>query len=239
MMMKLGQMLRKEPVYDAGGRSGVWDGTFHGGHVGLTSGLIAGMQVATSIGWRDVAALQEGDKVLTFDEGMQPVRRITKRWTYTDQGRTPASLWPLHVPAGALGNRSAMTLLPEQPVMVESDAGEAMFGDPFTLIPALALEGYKGIEREHVRKPIEVVILHFDTEQVVFGNIGALFHCPAEEAVTIAGLMEDRYVPGYEVLSLTQARMFVDALIDEDAQDYAWMQEERRQRGREARHYAS
>lgn len=239
-MMKLGQMLRKEPVHDAGGRSGVWDGACHGGHAAQTSGLIAGMQVATSTGWRDVAALQEGDKVLTFDEGLQAVRRIIKRWTYTDQGRTPAHLWPLFVPAGALGNRSEMTLLPEQAVMVESDAGEAMFGDPFTLMPALALEGYKGIERMRARKPVEVVILHFDREQVVFGNIGALFHCPAEEAVTIAGLMEARDQPGYEVMSLTQARMFVDALIDEDAQDSVWMQEEQRHRGQTtSRRYAS
>ncbi|ATG49390.1 hypothetical protein CEW89_18485 [Celeribacter ethanolicus] len=222
-MMKLGQMLRREPLREASGRTGAWDGTLQGMQPVLTSGLIAGTQIATARGWRDVAEIKEGDKILTFDEGMQAVGTISRSWAYLGHGSVPMQHWPLVVPPGALGNRAEMLLLPEQPVMVESDTGEAMFGDPFTLIPALALEGYKGIERARPHQAVLVIVLHFATEQVVFANIGALFHCPAEEVMSIADLMEDRFVPGYEVLSLTEARVFVDALLDEDAQDAQWM----------------
>ncbi|SFK04231.1 Hint domain-containing protein [Celeribacter neptunius] len=229
-MAKLAQMFQKEPTRNAMGRSGVWDGALHAGQPVLTSGLTAGTQVATQNGWRDVESLQVGDKVLTFDAGLQPVRRLSRSWTYVDYGTAPRHTWPLCVPAGALGNKTELHLLPEQSVMVESDAGETMFGDPFTLVPAQALDGYKGIAPERPRKPMEVVTLEFDTEQVVFANVGALFHCPAPAELTMASLMEDHPVPGYDVLSLAQARRFIDRLMDEDALDAAWIKQERQSR---------
>ena len=216
-MMK---MFDKEPTRDAHGRS-AWDGSLYGARPVQAEGLVAGTQVATAMGWRNISAVQAGDKVLTFDDGLQAVLRVERTWIFTDRS-IPASAWPLHVPAGALGNRDDMVMLPEQAVMVESDLGEEMFGDPFTLVQAQALEGYKGIVRMAPRGATEVIKLHFAGEQVVFANIGALFHCPSSETATIADLLEDTYVPGYEVLSLAQARRFVEAMISEDAQDAAW-----------------
>ena len=231
-----GEMFQKSFVRDAHGRSGAWDGAFHGTDL-LSSGLVAGTQVATQHGWRNVEALQQGDQVLTFDAGLQPLRRISRSWSFANHGTTPKCHWPLFVPAGVLGNEAAMTLLPEQSVMVESDLGEAMFDDPFVLIPALALEGYKGVERRNPHRPIEVVVLHFETEQLVFANVGALFHCPADHHTTILGLLDETDdAGGYEVLSIAVAQMLVDAMMDEDHLDAEWLRAQSHRQRQEARY---
>lgn len=221
-MKMLEQMFQKTFVRDAHGRSAAWDGALGGMDI-LSTGLVAGTQVATEHGWRNVEALQQGDQVLTFDAGLQTLRSMSRSWSFANHGTTPMRHWPLFVPAGVLGNDAAMTLLPEQSVMVESDLGEAMFDDPFVLIPALALDGYRGIERRNPHRPIEVVVLHFETEQLVFANVGALFHCPADHHITILGMLDAAAAPGYEVLSFDVARMVVNAMIDEDNLDAAWM----------------
>ena len=129
---------------DTGGSSGAGA---HSYLAGLASGLITGTVVATAAGWRPVEAIVRGDLVLTFDRGMQPVRAVIRGIHWDRDGDCPRSLWPLGVPAGALGNQQAMTLLPEQCVMVESDTAEVMFGDPFALSNAGDLVGLRGIER--------------------------------------------------------------------------------------------
>jgi hypothetical protein len=221
-MKMLEQMFQKTFVRDAHGRSAAWDGALGGMDI-LSTGLVAGTQVATEHGWRNVEALQQGDQVLTFDAGLQTLRSMSRSWSFANHGSTPMRHWPLFVPAGVLGNDAAMTLLPEQSVMVESDLGEAMFDDPFVLIPALALDGYRGIERRNPHRPIEVVVLHFETEQLVFANVGVLFHCPADCHTTILGMLDAAAAPGYELLSFDVARMVVNAMIDEDNLDAAWM----------------
>ena len=145
---------------------------------GRATGLVAGTSVATSIGWRPVDSLIAGDKVLTFDDGLQKVTRIDRALLWPEAGPCPRHLWPLEVPEGALGNRSRMMLLPEQAVMLESDLAEDLFGNPFSLMYAAALDGFRDIVRVEPRGRIEVVNLCFAEEQVIFANIGALFHCP-------------------------------------------------------------
>lgn len=221
-MMKLGQMFNKDRTHDVSGRSNVWDGSMAGAHV-ETNGFAAGTQVATNLGWRNVEALQQGDMVLTFDDGLQRVVRVERTVIGNDQMGLPMQHWPLRVPKGALGNHSEMTLLPEQPVMVESDLGEAMFGDPFTLVPACALADYKGIERLKPQGAVEVISIHFETEQVVFANVGALFHCTPAQGDLVTDAANESYGPGYDVLSMTQAARFVAAMISQADQDAAWM----------------
>ncbi|WP_241525652.1 Hint domain-containing protein [Pseudophaeobacter leonis] len=42
-------------------------------------GLLAGTHVASNLGWRPVEALCAGDKVLTFDHGMQTIVEVCAR----------------------------------------------------------------------------------------------------------------------------------------------------------------
>lgn len=219
--MKLGSLFRKDPVRDAHGLDRAWEkrGLGEDHMTKVHTGLVAGTQVATGIGWRKIEAVQEGDKVLTFDDGLQTVRRLERR--FVQVGRRAGDA-PIHVPAGAIGNRDSMHLLPDQPVMVESDLGEAMFGDPFTLVPAHTLVGLKSIAPHHEIDAIEVVTLYFDSEQVVFGNVGALFFCPAVDGADLLDLATESYSPGYEVLTPAQARRFVASMIGEEQLDTAW-----------------
>ena len=167
-------------------------------------GIVAGTKVATNVGWRPVEAIIAGDKVLTFDAGLQTVIDVRRQVLYASATMVPMDNWPLYVPAGALGNRADMQILPGQNVLIESDTAEDMFGDPFVLMPAAPLEGYNGISRLALSARVEVVSLHFAQDQIVHANIGALFLCPRA-----CDLMHDLYAvaepSAYRVLSLAEA----------------------------------
>ncbi len=141
----------------------------------VTTGLIAGTRVATRQGWRPVEAVAEGDEVLTFDDGLQRVSRITR----TRMTRCLRKHLPLCVPVNALGNRTELWLMPDQAVVIENNAAETLVGDAFAAIPASALEGLLGIERAIPAGEIEIITLYFEDEQMVFTNSGAMLHCPA------------------------------------------------------------
>lgn len=176
----------------------------------VTAGLVAGTKVATPMGWRVIEAIAAGDKVLTFDGGMQTVVGVRRDIVWTGGAGSDPATWPLLVPAGALGNRAEMVLMPQQAVMVESDTAERLFGDPFATIPALALEGYRGIERIVPDARMEVVTLVFEQDEIVFGNIGALFLCPAQMDLL------NPTTGTYQVMNLEDADMLVSFLELED-----------------------
>lgn len=142
--------------------------------VGL--GIMAGTKVATSVGWRPVEALKAGDKVLTFENKMQSIDWIERRIVWCGRNAEPGA-WPLFVPAKALGNREDMFLMPSQSIVIDCDLAEKVFGSPYVLIPSVALIGHFGVERERPEKPLEIVRFGFATEEVVFANTGAMFHC--------------------------------------------------------------
>ncbi len=169
----------------------------------LATGLVAGTQVATQFGWRDVAAVAVGDLVLTFDGGMQTVAAVHRQILVTGGELAPADTWPLFVPAEALGNRDDMILMPTQSVMIEADAAEEVFGDPFAMIPALALEGFRGIVRVPPADQIELITLAFAQDEIIFANTGALMFCPKSNDIFDAGLSV------YSTLSLEAARALV------------------------------
>lgn len=136
-------------------------------------GLMHGTLVAAADGWRPVETIAPGDYVMTFDNGMSEVvenrkvvvsyRSIPKRKTYV-----------MHVPSGALGNRSDMTLMPMQEVIIESDKAEQSYGDPFVLMPTLLLTGFRGISKVPVIGDITLSMLLFDREQMVHTDGGLL-----------------------------------------------------------------
>lgn len=174
-----------------------------------TTGMIAGTKVATRIGWIGIETIRPGQEVLTFDAGLQTVVAVTRHALITNTSDTES--WPLHVPAGALGNCKDMTLLPHQPVLFESDLAEEMTGDPFALIPSLSLVGLRGITQMRPEKWIEVIQLHFARDEIVFANIGALFLCRAA-----SDLISDTAASPYEVLSMDIAEDLVDCLMFDD-----------------------
>lgn len=195
-------------------------GAFDGGVAGALSGIVVGTRVATSTGWRDVGALQEGDMVLTFDGGLQPVTAVRRRPIWNGRGPCPSTFWPLMIPAGALENAKPMWIMPRQGVMLESDVAEAVLGDPFALIPAAALVGVRGIEQSFPNDPVEVVTLSFENDQVVFAEQGALLFCPAGNDLVLEALSGKKSDCMYEMLPETSAKYLARGLETHEASEY-------------------
>jgi hypothetical protein len=143
-------------------------------------GLIAGSAVATQTGWCAIERIVAGDHLLTFDNGMKAV--VENRAIIIRRAELPeAKAYLMHVPAGALGNRAEMLVLPMQELVLESDRAEAHYGDPFVLIPAVLLEGYKGIRKVPMTADLRVHMLTFAAEQIIQIN-GALLALASSKA---------------------------------------------------------
>ncbi len=199
-------------------RSDAWGGaSAETVDMGYAEGIASGTLIATDKGWRPVQMLAVGDMVLTFDNGGERVLEVSRRVLWRGQGVCPRALWPLAVPAGVLGNRRAMLLLPDQNVMIESDLAEVLFGDPFALLPAAALQGYFGITRVCPHGTIEVVAIRFAEDQVVYANGSGMLHCGS---ITGLGLTVDFVVNAgnYLPLSLDRAQKLVALMAEEEAE---------------------
>lgn len=186
------------------------------------SGLTSGTRVATSMGWRPAEAITVGDEVLTFDNGAQLVTAVSRGTHFAAAGDLPAFAVPVHVPMGAIGNEEPMVLLPEQIVMLESDAAETLTGDPFALVPAKTLEGFRGIDRIRGIRPVEVISLHFENDEVLFAEGGALMLATAAVPGLISlDRLEIELPSPYLVHRGPYARALIEAMAAEDAQAFS------------------
>ena len=156
-------------------------GAYDGGLAMLSHGLIADTWVASNLGLRAIGDLSVGDKVLTFDHGMQVIKEIRRAHMWLDGPDTAEVLWPVVIPANALGNRKELTLLPDQGVMVESDASQNTHGDSFAVLTTQSLVGLRGIHQRQPMQPmqpIELIAVYFAGDEVIFAEGGTFFHCP-------------------------------------------------------------
>lgn len=185
-------------------------GAFDGAAVFAGHGLITGTRVASNLGWRTVDAIAPGDQVLTFDHGMQIVVEVRRTVLFADSTSVPQHMLPVTVPAGALGNRSTMRLLPEQGVMVESDAAMDTFGDPFAVIPAAALIGFRGIHRDLDAAQFEIITLFFAKPEVIYVEGGSLMYCP-QAHMQLADMLDPASQP-YDLLTAEEAAWLVDCM---------------------------
>ncbi len=141
-----------------------------------TTGMAAGTLLETTLGWYPVEQLTVGDCIATLDGGM--ARIVATRHDYAE----PVSLVHpsegfLHVPGGALENCDALLLPVDQFVRIESPEAEKLLGEPAVLVPAAALEGYRGISRKYPERRVEVINLQFEDEEIVFANTGVQIYC--------------------------------------------------------------
>lgn len=182
-------------------------------------GIVAGTNVASNLGWRRVEALVAGDKVLTFDNGMQTVVEVRRTTLFTFAQDVPETMRSVVIPAGALGNRRDLEVLADQGVLVESDAASDANGDPFAVVSAARLIGYRGIRRSEAVQPVEVIMLYFSAPQVVYAEGGALLYCPMAH-LAITDMLSGNAQP-YDVLSGQDAQFLVDCMNYEDAASHS------------------
>nr|WP_206295739.1 Hint domain-containing protein [Pseudohalocynthiibacter aestuariivivens] len=173
---------------------------------------MTGTRVATRAGWCPIESVCAGTEVLTFDASFQEVRDVQRAPLWADEAPCPQHLWPLEVPAGVLGNRDALLLMPEQPIMIEIDAAEELFGDPFALIPVRALDGICGISRTAPELRAMVTSIRFDAEQIVFANSGAMFLCASAMDLLDVAMSDDAPDQEYTVLPMGAAQQLAALL---------------------------
>lgn len=140
------------------------------------AGLIAGTLVETAVGWRPVELLRVGDHVQTYDGGLRQLRHIERGYYGATAGAYPLEQI-LHVPSGALDNCDDLMLMPQQMLLIESKLVAELLGELSVLIPAAALDGFRGISQAPPRGLIEAVSLGFDDEEVIYANSGLLAYC--------------------------------------------------------------
>lgn len=181
----------------------------------VTQGILAGTRVASNLGWRVVEALAPGDRVLTFDNGMQSIKEVHREVVWFEDLASPKAHWPVHVPVGALCNRVALTILPDQGVLIESDEADEALEDPFAVIMARQLVGLRGITQSPSTTQQVVITLIFEEDEVIYAEGGALIYCPTQ-----LDLFDHAVLSGagrYTLLSDELAALVVDELRLEDA----------------------
>ncbi|MFC3117833.1 Hint domain-containing protein [Jhaorihella thermophila] len=202
------EMIGQKPSADIEDAEGVMQGMMITGRAGIMSD----MAVATDHGWRRAAALRVGDRVLTFDNGFQPVRDIQRETFRLAEGST---LRPVVIPKDALGNDAELQLMPEQGIMVESDTVQDILDDPFVVIPAHTLCGFRGIHGGEPDEEIGVTTLAFAEDQVIYVEGGLLAYCPCPRDLLASGT-ETIAAPLYEVIGARPATYLVRCLIVDD-----------------------
>ncbi len=124
----------------------------------------AGTRIKTEQGECPVQFLNVGDKVLTRDNGAQPIRWIGRRVV-------PASdrFAPVHIAANTFGSHRRLTVSPLHRILVRQPRGELLFGSTEILVAARDL-----IDGAAVRQIsggwIEYLHLLFDDHQIVWSE---------------------------------------------------------------------
>lgn len=162
----------------------------------LVCGIFPETRVATPKGWRAAAFLRAGQLVLTVGAGA--VRLISV-------DAQPPPLWVQVLPAGACGNRGPVRLPPGQPVLVETEVALPLTGEPFALIQAEALEGWREVQSApNVAAP---VILRLEAAELIYAGPGLILGMPGPSTP------EQSAAP---LLPLAEARPLVARLLAED-----------------------
>lgn len=147
----------------------------------VTTGLVAATLVETRQGWRPVGTLGRGDVVQTLDGGLRRIVTLDRTWALPMAGAEVIDL-----PGGAFGNDDDVTLMVGQHVLTDltrADADVSGLPDALAvLLPAAALEGWRGARRRRLSAAVEVVTPLFEEEEFVWGAAGLLLHCPSVEA---------------------------------------------------------
>ncbi len=131
-----------------------------------------GTLIATPDGERAVEDLEVGDRVITRDNGIQPIRWIGRRDLDVAELASASHLRPVRIAAGALGQglpEQDMMVSPNHRVLVSNDRTALYFEEREVLVAAKHLVGMQGIDI--VDEP-SVTYIHFmfDQHEVVLSN---------------------------------------------------------------------
>lgn len=132
-----------------------------------------GTRISTPNGPRPVEALREGDRVLTKDNGPQPVQWIGARRMTGARLHSMPHLRPIRIRPGAFGIRrpeESLLVSPEHRMLVSGAVSRELFNAHEVLVTARDLENGRTIVRDLTVTEVTYVHLLLDAHQIVFAN---------------------------------------------------------------------
>ncbi|KPP91205.1 MAG: putative Ca2+-binding protein [Rhodobacteraceae bacterium HLUCCA08] len=131
-----------------------------------------GTTIATPRGERLVEELQEGDRIITRDNGIQEIRWVGHKVIDGKALVRNPHLKPILIKAGALGNglpERDMLVSPNHRILVSGDKTQLYFEESEVLAAAKHLVGAEGIHQVDVMQTTYVHFM-FDRHEVVLSN---------------------------------------------------------------------
>lgn len=135
-----------------------------------------GTQIRVEDGTTPIEQLRVGDRVLTRDNGLQPIRWIGTRALGAHQLTNHPNLRPIRIAAGALGgNKPLRDLLvsPQHRIVVRSKIAMRMFKSAEVFVPAKHLTGLDGVAIATDMAAVTYYHLLCDTHEIIEAD-GAL-----------------------------------------------------------------
>ena len=168
-----------------------------------------GTRILTETGNRPVQTLQVGDRIVTRDHGVQPLRWIGRRTVMGLGNLAPVRLLP-----AATGARRPLLVSPQHRMLLTGYRAGLLFGDDEVLAPAIHM--LDGHTVRQVETPLVTYIhLMFDAHQVIY----------AEDAATESFFLSDQ---GLQSLSDAGRAMLFDSFPHLRANIAAYGQSARR-----------
>ncbi|WGH79344.1 Hint domain-containing protein [Jannaschia ovalis] len=134
--------------------------------------FVQGTQIETENGPRAIEDLDPGDRVLTRDDGLQPIewmgmRRISGARLYAMPG-----LRPVRLRVGAVGSGQTRDILlsPGHQVLLSGAKPRALFGTDEVLVRARDLRDDRWVTEEHGLGEVIYIHLLFRRHQVIWAN---------------------------------------------------------------------
>ena len=130
----------------------------------VANGLTSGTLIETATGNRAIDSLKLGDLIETLDDGLQPLRSISRQ-TMLGKGGTA----PIRISIGVVGNEKPLLLAPQHRVLISGWQAELYFGQDEVLVEARSLVNGTTVTCEDVTH-IEYICLGFDEHQIIFAH---------------------------------------------------------------------
>lgn len=130
-------------------------------------------RIATPDGPVRVADLEEGDRILTKDDGPQAVRWIGKRRMSGARLYTMPELRPIRIRAGAVGMDvpdGDLLVSPQHRMLIKGAMAQSLFGTPEVLVTARDMLNDHSIRVDARLREVTYVHLLLDRHSIVFAN---------------------------------------------------------------------
>jgi len=133
-----------------------------------------GTAILTPDGPVAIETLEAGDRVITRDHGVQPIRWIGATTVSADYVAARPSLRPVLIRKGALGSdlpEQDMRVSRQHRVLVRDWRAEVMFGvEGGVLVPALSLINDSNVTEERPTEDVTYIHMAFDDHEVVYAD---------------------------------------------------------------------